>query len=111
MQAPITGHIGKIFGNKNSEKECPILKQEKYSIKNDLFKMMKFVEPEVFTNNNVEYSQQAILTHFKNLAKRLHIYKIEGALEIYQIGKSQVLSRTFNSKEDFTNQTIWNLIG
>lgn len=50
--------------------------------------MMKFVEPDVFTNDNAEYSQQVILTHFKNLAKRLHIYKIEGALEIYQIGKS-----------------------
>ena len=50
--------------------------------------MMKFVEPDVFTNDNAVYSQQVILTHFKNLAKRLHIYKIEGALEMYQIGKS-----------------------
>ena len=50
--------------------------------------MMKFVEPEVFKHNHAEFSQQAILTHFKNLAKRLHIYKIEGDLEIYQISKS-----------------------
>ena len=86
-------------GSQELKIERTSVNSPKFVLAEDLFKMLKFVRKDEFTDQKGAYTKERILSAFTFLCQKVNVY--DQQMEEYNLSKSDILQRIFNCSETF----------